>query len=124
MGVDDLLVQEIAGQPERLGRELGRPPGALGEAVLGSGGLQIAPAERALAPRAAQDGPLDHRELLLRDDRDVHELAQEGTLAVDDPAVLDLAQIGHRAERTHKKGRIHFNTPDGATLRLRLRWRQ
>src|SRR5439155_96561 len=78
MRVDDLLVQQVTGEAKRLGRKLriGGRLKAVAKTEMTDLLREIAPAHDLLPGRRREDGPLRGRELPLRHDRDVRELAR------------------------------------------------
>src|SRR5947208_4869750 len=59
---------------------------------------EVGPAHDLLTVRRGKDRPLRGRELPLRNDRDVRELTHLVAVRLDDPAVLYLRQVRHRAK--------------------------
>src|SRR5207247_7657159 len=100
VGVDDLLVEEVASEAERLGRKVrvGGVFEARAEAEVSDLLREVGPAHDLLTVRRGKDRPLSGRELTLRDDRDVRELTHLVAVRLDDPAVLYLRQVRHRAK--------------------------
>ena len=98
--IDDLLVEEVPREAERLGRKVrvGGVFEACAEAEVSDLLREVGPAHDLLTVRCGEDRPLRGRELPLRDDRDVRELTHLVAVRLDDPAVLYLRQVRHRAK--------------------------
>src|SRR5207245_2968537 len=117
--VDDLLVQQVTGEAERLGRKLriGGRLKAVAKAEVTDLLREIAPAHDLLTGRRREDGPLRGRELPLQHDRDVRELAHLVAVRLDDPAVLYFRQVRHDAGSATGTIRISQRAPPAVPYR-------
>jgi len=95
--VHDLLVEEIASEPEGLRRQrLGCQaiePVAQPDVRWLDG--HLAPGHHALASARPQDPPVDHRELLAREHGDVDQASDLVAAGAEHSPMLDLAQVRH-----------------------------
>src|SRR5207247_6492167 len=118
--VDDLLVQQVTGEAKCLGRKLriGGRLKAVAKTEMTDLLREIAPAHDLLPGRRREDGPLRGRELPLRHDRDVRELAHLVTVRLDHPAVLYLRQVRHDAASVTGTIRISQSARPGVPSRV------
>src|SRR5207248_9512317 len=118
--VDDLLVEEITSEAERLRRKLriGGRLKAVANTEVTDLLREIAPAQDPLAGGCRDDGPLRGRELPLRPDRDVCELAHLVAVRLDNPAVLYFRQVRHDAGSVTGTIRISQSARPGVPSRV------
>jgi hypothetical protein len=98
--VDDLLVEKVPGEPKCLRRKLrvrGRLK-AVAKTEVTDLLREVTPPHDPLARWGRKDRPLRGRELPLRHDRDVRELAHLVAVRLDHPTVLNFRQVRHDAE--------------------------